>query len=65
LNNDLTATNWMKSTRCGTAACVEVAFGDSIMVRDSKAPSNQPLTLSRSVFAEFVGGIKAGDFDVK
>ncbi|MEU5880688.1 DUF397 domain-containing protein [Spirillospora sp. NPDC047279] len=58
---------WRKSSHSGSGAgggedCIEVAaLGDSIGVRDSKAPSGPHLSLARRDFSVLVGRIKQGD----
>ena len=54
---------WRKATRCGTAACVEVArVGNEILIRDSKDPEAEPLRFSPPEWAAFVEGVNAGEF---
>jgi len=53
---------WRRSTRCGSAACVEVAMADGrYLVRDSKNPQVE-LSFSADEWAAFTEGIHAGDF---
>lgn len=60
-----TAPAWRRSTRCASANnCVEVATDpDYVMVRDSKDPEGRPLVFTHAEWAEFVQGVKAGEFD--
>lgn len=56
---------WTKSSACaGTANCVEVApLPDAgFAVRDSKNPQGPDLRFSRSGWAEFLSGVRAGEF---
>ena len=55
---------WRRAARCGTGACVEVAHdGDSVMIRDSKAPDVPPQRYTREEFAAFLAAVKSGEFD--
>jgi hypothetical protein len=61
-----TGLQWRKSSRCDTASCVEVAVtGTGIAMRDSKAPHQSHLELSRQDWKAFVAGLKLGEFDRK
>lgn len=54
---------WRKSSYCGSGACVEVADTDGgVLMRDGKNPGQQPLAFSRDAWADFLDGIKAGEF---
>ena len=54
---------WQKSTRCGNAACVEVAkVYDVYLVRDSKNPDGAVLSFTEQEWAAFVEGVAAGEF---
>lgn len=58
--------NWRKSLASGSTNCVEVAFaadGDTVFMRDSKAPQQDPLCFTRSEWDAFVAGVRRGDFD--
>lgn len=55
--------DWQRSSRCGNTTCVEVAMdGDTVRVRDSKHPDRQPLTFTAAEWADFVAGVRAGEF---
>jgi Domain of unknown function (DUF397) len=57
---------WRKSYRSsGNDNCVEIATADdgSIGVRDSKNPTGGILTFSPHAWAQFVAGIRDGEFD--
>ena len=54
---------WQKSTRCGNAACVEVAKVDGgYLVRDSKNPTGAVLSFTEQEWTAFVEGVEAGEF---
>lgn len=56
---------WVKSTRCETSACVEVAFDhDGTLVRDSKDPGGPVLKFTEQEWDAFIAGAKAGEFDL-
>jgi hypothetical protein len=57
---------WIKATASGdNGACVELALaGDGwVALRDSKNPDVPPLMYTRTEFAAFLDGAKAGEFD--
>lgn len=55
---------WVKSRRCETSGCVEVAFDpDAVLVRNSTEPSGPVLSFTRTEWVAFVGGVRDGDFD--
>ncbi|MDP9207359.1 MAG: DUF397 domain-containing protein [Actinomycetota bacterium] len=57
--------SWRKSARCGTAACVEVLTDRAFVgMRSSLAPQGPALSFSHDAWADFVVGIKAGEFDL-
>lgn len=52
---------WLQ--RCATGACVEVGrHDDLIVVRDSKEPDGPMMAFSRAAWAEFVAGVREGQF---
>jgi hypothetical protein len=56
---------WKKSTASGGGACVEVArAGETIFVRDSKAPSGPALSFSEVEWESFLIGACAGEFNI-
>jgi Domain of unknown function (DUF397) len=62
---DLSSANWRKSTLSATNGCVEVAVeDDGVAVRDSKDQNGPVLVFSRHEWAAFVGGVRAGEFDL-
>jgi hypothetical protein len=65
---DLTGAVWRKSTRSGNGGsdCVEVAKNvpGIVGVRDSKDRDGGVLTFGPEAWREFLGGVKAGEFDL-
>lgn len=57
---------WFKSSSSSVTGCVEVAFlgGERIAVRDSKSPAHGPHVISSNAWAEFIDGVKNGEFDL-
>ena len=54
---------WLKSSHCGTNACVEVAkVADQFLVRDSKNPDAPALTFTQDEWTAFLDGAAAGEF---
>ena len=53
------------SSRCTGGACVEVAplSGGGAVVRNTKDRAREPLTFDRQEWADFVVGVKNGEFD--
>jgi len=61
--NKVNVAQWRKSTRCGSAACVEVAkVDDGYLVRDSKNPDGAVLSFTEREWAAFVEAVEAGEF---
>lgn len=55
---------WIKSTKCESSACVEVAFDhEGTLVRDSKNPGGPVLKFSGQEWQAFLRAAKAGEFD--
>lgn len=55
---------WRKSTRCETAACVEVATdGPRVGLRNSNSPESE-LQLDAATWRQFIDGVRAGEFDL-
>jgi hypothetical protein len=55
---------WVKSGRCETSSCVEVAFaGDEVLVRSSADVASPTLRFTAAEWRAFVGGVRDGDFD--
>ena len=64
---DLTAAIWRKSTRSGNGGsdCVEVAKLPGVVgVRDSKDRSGPVLAFDPQTWADFIGAVKIGEFDL-
>jgi len=64
---DLSGVRWHKSTRSGASGdCVEVAdnLPNVVAVRDTKDPDGGMLVFAQSEWAAFIGGVKAGEFDL-
>ncbi|MGH3695231.1 MAG: DUF397 domain-containing protein [Pseudonocardiaceae bacterium] len=53
------------SSRCSKGACVEVAPlpDGGAVVRDSKDRTREPLSFDSHEWADFVSGVKSGEFD--
>ncbi|MGH3811221.1 MAG: DUF397 domain-containing protein [Pseudonocardiaceae bacterium] len=53
------------SSRCSKGGCVEVAPlpNGGAVVRDSKDRTREPLTFDGQEWADFVSGVKNGEFD--
>ncbi|GAA0968347.1 hypothetical protein GCM10009555_013560 [Acrocarpospora macrocephala] len=58
--------DWRRSTFSGVnGECVEVAVvDDTVAVRDSKHPSCAPLLFTPGEWVAFLGGVRAGEFDL-
>jgi hypothetical protein len=54
---------WRRSTKCESAACVEVALSDgSVLVRHSRHPAGPVLQFSADEWQAFCAGVKGGEF---
>ena len=54
---------WVRSSRCESGNCVEVALiDDEIAVRNSTRPDGPMVTFSKAEWTAFLGGIEAGEF---
>ena len=49
-----TTTTWERSTRCGSSACVEVARGGVVRVRDSRADASPVLEFEAADWRAFL-----------
>jgi hypothetical protein len=59
--NDLT---WRKTTRCDSAACVEVARSNgNVYVRQSNDPDGPFLIIPEDAWEGFLRAVRAGTFD--
>jgi hypothetical protein len=57
---------WIRSGRCDTGSCVEVAFvGDEIAVRNSTEPDGRVVTFTRNEWQAFLGGVADGEFQLR
>lgn len=59
---------WIKSSKCESSACVEVAVEggrtvDSVSVRNSKVPG-EVVWFTPDEWMAFIVGVKAGEFDL-
>jgi Domain of unknown function (DUF397) len=55
---------WRKSTASGSNGdCVEVAFTETVLVRNSRDPHGPKLSFSYSEWAAFMIGARLGEFD--
>ncbi|WP_449060374.1 DUF397 domain-containing protein [Planomonospora algeriensis] len=65
---DLSAAVWRKSSRSSDngGQCVEVAdnLPGVVAVRDSKDPDGPKLLFTPAEWRAFVGGVRAGEFDL-
>jgi hypothetical protein len=63
---DLSTLVWRKSTLSVSNGCVEVAIqDDGVALRDSKDRSGPVLLFTRHEWEAFVGGVRAGEFDLE
>lgn len=54
---------WVRSSRCESGNCVEVALIDNeIAVRNSTRPDGPMVTFTKAEWEAFLGGIEAGEF---
>lgn len=59
------AEGWVRSSRCESGHCVEVARQDrGVAMRNSTVP-DQHLRLSVDAWEAFVAGLRDGEFDVR
>jgi hypothetical protein len=57
-------TTWRRSSRSGGGNnCIEVAFRDEPVIRDSKNPADGHLNVEPTCWAPFLTALKAGRFD--
>lgn len=56
---------WKRSSFCSNGACVEIAQGDEVMVRDSKTKDvgAEVLRFTQAGWGEFVDRVRTGDYD--
>jgi hypothetical protein len=59
-----TSLTWRTALSCNGGTCVKVAaFGQMIVLGDSKKPDGPVLSYTPAEWREFVAGVKNGDFD--
>jgi Domain of unknown function (DUF397) len=56
---------WVKSTYSAQGNCVEVAFAQHVLIRDSLAIASPVLEVSPVVWRGLVGRVKAGAYSVE
>ena len=55
---------WVKSSRCETSSCVEVALHQGeVIVRESDREFRPALFFAPDEWDDFVAGVKLGEFD--
>lgn len=58
----MTHPTWVKSSRCESSSCVEVAAPDGrVLLRDS---THRVLALGAESWRDFLDGARAGEFDL-
>jgi hypothetical protein len=63
--SDHDALRWRTASFCHPSGCVEVAVtDDSVYVRNSRNPSQEPLIFDYSEWHAFVRGVRNYEFDV-
>lgn len=57
---------WKKSSRCDSVTCVEVNFVNQelVIVRDSKNPNGNILTIVPNVWMDFIASLKDGELNL-
>ncbi|WP_370339105.1 DUF397 domain-containing protein [Catenulispora sp. MAP5-51] len=64
--SDQGALKWHTSSFCDPASCVEVAVAaDSVYVRNSQKPTQEPLAFDYAEWNAFLLGVRNNEFDVK
>ena len=65
-DNACVEVGFRKSSHCDTYgdACVEVAVGAEVLVRDSKNPDGPVLTFSPEEWSAFLAGVRSNEFDL-
>jgi Domain of unknown function (DUF397) len=54
---------WVRSGRCESSGCVEVAFvGEEIAVRNSTQPDGPVVRFTKDEWRAFLGGVLDGEF---
>ena len=64
-SGECVAVAFHSSSFCAAGDCLEVARdGKSILVRDTKQPSQEPLRFTPEEWRAFLLGVKNGEFDL-
>lgn len=59
------ALRWRMASFCHPSGCVEVAIEpDSVYVRNSRRPAQEPLVFDHAEWKAFVLGVRNNEFDV-
>ncbi|RSM68449.1 DUF397 domain-containing protein [Actinoplanes sp. ATCC 53533] len=54
---------WRRSSQCANGTCVEVArVDDGYLIRDSKNPSQEPLSFTEDELTVFAAAFASGEF---
>lgn len=65
VQTDIDQPVWVRSSRCTGGTCVEVAqVNDRVLLRDGKNPDRATISATSIVWADFITGIRNGDFDL-
>jgi hypothetical protein len=63
--SDASRLAWHRSSYCSHDSCVEVARqGNQVFLRDSKAQDGPMLAFRHAEWADFIEGVRRGEFDV-
>jgi hypothetical protein len=66
MTNPIESSAWRTSARSSGGNCVEVQIHPyRVLLRDSKNRDGGTLTFDRAAFADFLGGIREGEFDLR
>lgn len=62
---DCAEVRWRRAAGCESSNCAEIAIDDDVIeIRNSSARDAGTASFTRSEWAAFIGGVKAGEFDV-
>lgn len=62
---DHDALRWRTASYCHPSSCVEVAItDDSVYVRNSRKPEQEPLIFDYTEWYQFIRGVRNSEFDV-
>lgn len=56
--------SWRRASGCDSNTCVEVAYADDVLVRDSKDPDGPVLRFTPDEWTAFTEGVRGGEFDL-